>query len=434
MFLGKFKRFATPDVNFVLAVYVSCAALFFAVLTISGSDGFTTTFLHPLDNSHSVLGTRSVFKKHVDGPRVYAFLPFWSLSKDMNVKDLTDLAYFGLNVDSKGRIVKTDALYNKWLESEKLAQAFKKVKQQGGRLSLTLICHDDEDIDAILRCKECWNDLYADLKKELDRSNIKDVNLDFEYSGYTTKKNALLYSELAGYLNAKLDKAYGDSFVVVSANADSADRAERAGADSVKNLGSDAGGKEDTNTKANVRLTDPQSLASVVDAIFIMAYDFHRPASGNAGPVSPFEGSYTTTRLNLVKTLESYLKVVTPDKLILGLPFYGYDWVVEDTKPMSARIEGNDSIGFSKSRTYAEIIDILVDKQIEPLWDETSKTPYFNYVDEGTGSKRQVWYDNAESLEVKYSLVKDKRLSGVGIWALGFEGGYGDIWNFLKSK
>lgn len=430
MFLTRLKQLKIPDLNLILSVYISCALLFSAVLATTDPADFTRTFLHPLDKSYSILGTVSVFKDLIRTTRVYAFLPYWSVDKDMNLKKLTDLAYFGLNVDSKGRIVTTDGLYTKWRKSEDLTQALKKVKQTGGRGSLTLICHIDDDIEGVLGCKGCWEDLFTDLKKELIWAGIQDVNLDFEYSGYTTPKNARLYSDLAGYLNSRLDEAFGgDSFVAVSAYADSADRAERMNQVDSKNSDKDS----KSEGEANVRLTDPKSLAQVADAIFIMAYDFHRPTSDNAGPVSPLEGSYTTTRLNLVKALESYLKVAPPEKLIIGLPFYGYDWVVEDTEPMSARIEGNDIIGFSKSRTYAEITDLLVKKQIKPLWDETSKTPYFNYIDDETGSKRQVWYDDAKSLAVKSALVGDNGLLGVGVWALGFEGGYSDIWKFVKS-
>lgn len=427
MFLNIVKCFKTPDQNLILSIYISCAILFGFVLATLDSDNLSQTLLHPLDNSYSILGVKSVFKNLATGRRVYAFLPYWSIQEDMNLEKLTDLTYFGLNVDSKGRIVTTDGLYAKWRKSEKLTQAFKKVKQTGGRGSLTLICHVDEDIEGVLGCRTCWDDLFNDLKKELMWASIKDVNLDFEYSGYTTQKNAHLYSDLAGYINTKLDEALGDSFVVVSAYADSADKAER-----TRQMGTNESYRSSkSEAEANVRLTDPQSLAQVADAIFIMAYDFHRPTSENAGPVSPFDGSYPTTRLNLTKALESYLKVVPPEKLILGLPFYGYDWVVEGTQPMSARVEGNDLIGFSKSRTYAEITDLMIKKQIKPLWDDTSKTPYFNYVDEETGSVRQVWYDDSKSLTLKSSLVKDKGLLGVGVWALGFEGGYTDIWKFV---
>lgn len=432
MFLNTLEKLTTK--KFILSVYLSCALLFFAVLVVNGNQTLEQKFLHPLDNSYSILGSQSVFKDYLtrNGQRVYAFLPYWSLGdENLTVDYLTDLSYFGITVDSKARIVTTDGPYKKWRSDSTLASAVKKVKKAGGQVSVTLICHNDDDIDAILSCPSCWEDLAKDVVKELSWADTKDLNVDFEHSGYTTYENALKYSQLVGLLSSRLDEAFGDSFVVVSAYADSADRVERVQDSQAKDQQStDSKGEE---SEADVRLTDPKSLAENADAIFIMAYDFHRPTSDRAGPVSPLNGSYTTTRLNLTKALESYLRVVPASKLILGLPFYGYDWLVEDTQAMSPRIQGSDFIGFSKSRTYAEITNLLVKKQIKPLWHKDSETPYFNYTDDEFGMLRQVWYDDAKSLKLKADLAKQNDLLGVGVWALGFEGGYSDIWKAFKS-
>jgi spore germination protein YaaH len=404
------------DRKVIVSVYISCALMFGAVLLVDQSTGLQQKLLHPLDNSYSILGSKSVFKAYLGrqgGQRVYAFLPYWSLGeRDLFVDQLTDLSYFGLTVDDKARVITTDGPYKKWRDDKTLARTVTKVKKAGGNVSVTLICHNDDDIDAVLACSTCWEDLVQDVIKELSWAGIRDLNVDFEYSGYTTPENAEKYAQLVGLLNKKLDEAFGDSFVVVSAYADSADKAE----------------------KEDVRLTNPKSLAQSADAIFIMAYDFHRPTSANAGPVSPLAGSYTTTRLNLTKSLEGYLQVVPASKIVLGLPFYGYDWLVEDAEPMSARVDGSDETGFSGSKTYAEITNFLVKKQIKPLWDKVSETPYFNYIDEETGVLRQVWYDDVKSLKLKANLATQKDLLGVGVWALGFEGGYTDIWEAFSSN
>ena len=395
------------------AVYISCFLLFGAVLVANGLENLDQTFLKPLDNSYSILGSHSVFKDYLGSQKVYAFLPYWNLDDhDLNLEYLTDVSYFGLNVDSKGRIITNDGNYKKWRENKQLAQAIKEVREKGGSASFTLVCQNDEDIDAVLACTTCWENLARDVKRELEWAKIKDINVDFEYSGYTTPENAQKYSQMVGFLNNQLDAAFGESFVVVSTYADAVDR----------------------STKDEVRLTDPKSLAQNADALFIMAYDFHRPTSNNAGPISPLDGSYTTTKLNLTKMLAGYLQAAPASKLILGLPFYGYDWVVEDSNPMSTRVEGNDYVGFSRVISYAEVTDLLIKKQIKPQWDELSKSPYFNYVDEETGSKRQIWYDDEKSLGYKVALANKNHLLGVGVWALGYEGGYSDLWKIFKPQ
>ncbi|MBU0650112.1 hypothetical protein KKG63_02855 [Patescibacteria group bacterium] len=401
----------TTESKVMVSVYLACALLFGAVVVVNGPANLERTLFRPLDNSYSILGSKSVFKDYLGGQKVYAFLPYWSLGDhELNLNHITDLSYFGLNVDARGRIIRNDGPYRVWRENKQLATALKSLKKAGAQISVTLVCHDDDDIDALLNCPTCWKTLARDVETELSWAGIKDLNVDFEYSGYTSPANAQKYSQLVDLLNKHLDAALGDSFVVVSTYADAVEQA----------------GREE------VRLTDPKSLALAADAIFIMAYDFHRPTSGNAGPVSPLEGLYNTTQLNLTKMLETYLTTVSASKLILGLPFYGYDWVVADGSPMSDRVEGSDYLGYSTSRTYAQITDQLVKKQIRPLWDDRSKTPYYNYVDEETGSQRQVWYDNEESLKYKIGLAGRHNLLGIGVWALGFEGGYSDLWQVFK--
>ena len=268
----------------VLAVYISCSLLFCAVLATDGGLSLEQLFLSPLDDSYSVLGSQSVFKNYISSKKLYTFLPYWNLDNDeLNTDAVTDLSYFGLNVDSEARIITDDGSYKTWRENKKLHKVINDLVVKGKNVSITLICHDDNTIDRVLSCSDCWESLAADTVSELKWAGIKDLNVDFEYSGYTTPENARKYSQLVKLLNDRLDAAFGNSFVVVSTFADAVEK----------------------SSKEEVRITDPKSLAESADGIFIMAYDFFRPTSVTAGPVSPMEGSYTTTKLNLIKTVRS---------------------------------------------------------------------------------------------------------------------------------
>jgi spore germination protein YaaH len=46
----------------------------------------------------------------------------------------------------------------------------------------------------------------------------------------------------------------------------------------------------------------------------------------------------------------------------------------------------------------------------------------------------QLWYDDSISLSHKYDWVKNKKLSGVGIWALGYDHGDTELWELLANK
>ena len=49
-------------------------------------------------------------------------------------------------------------------------------------------------------------------------------------------------------------------------------------------------------------------------------------------------------------------------------------------------------------------------------------------------SWREVYYDDAQSLGLKYGLVNASQLRGAGIWALGYDGASRDLWNVLSAK
>ncbi|MFT4678625.1 MAG: spore germination protein YaaH, partial [Chitinophagales bacterium] len=39
-----------------------------------------------------------------------------------------------------------------------------------------------------------------------------------------------------------------------------------------------------------------------------------------------------------------------------------------------------------------------------------------------------------KSLSIKYDWIKKNKIGGVGIWALGYDNGYPELWNLLTEK
>ncbi|MFC1619488.1 glycosyl hydrolase family 18 protein [Candidatus Neomarinimicrobiota bacterium] len=161
-------------------------------------------------------------------------------------------------------------------------------------------------------------------------------------------------------------------------------------------------------------------LADITDGLFIMAYDYHWQTGPTAGPVSPLEGFSR----DVVWTVDDYLYYSgnQKEKLILGLPYYGYDW------PVVSSTKYDSTTGSANSRVYTAAYDLA--QNHDRRWDEASSAPWISYQ---SGGWRQVWYDDSLSLALKYQLALEKDLAGVGMWALGYDGDRQELWGALAD-
>lgn len=346
---------------------------------------------------------------------VYGYLPYWMLdnAKYIEYDKLTDIAYFGLHVGKDGNFIKImsnsegEPGLNAWRNDKNIDNIIKESKKHGVRFALTIVAQMDDDIDGFLNCPNCWDTLLENTITELEKRGIKDVNLDFEHVGQTTTDISDKYTAFVWFMNRNLDDHFKDSKVVVAAFADSYIRS---------------------------RITNPTDLARVSDGIFVMAYDFHSTNSDRAGPVAPINGAPQRYEYDVATALKDYKSYVSPYKIILGVPYYGYNFLTEAAEPNAKRIPGSDDKGFTTPQNYA----IIKGNDRIPLtrvqWNDISKNPYVIYTSAETGSIRVLHFENEKSLKVKYDLAKEENLLGVGIWALGYDGDNKELWELLGSE
>ncbi len=143
---------------------------------------------------------------------------------------------------------------------------------------------------------------------------------------------------------------------------------------------------------------DYRSLAEVNDYIVVMAYDFHY-AGGSPGPVAP---------LTWVQRVVAYVTTqVPPDKLILGIPLYGYDWDVTAGPP-------------ARSVRYDQVQELLRRSGATSGYDATEHEAWIRYTDE-QGHRHEVWHADVRSVTARLNLALDRGLAGVALWRLGHE-------------
>lgn len=154
---------------------------------------------------------------------------------------------------------------------------------------------------------------------------------------------------------------------------------------------------------------DYAAIAAASDRVRIMAYDNHYQG-GDPGPVAP---------ANWVDQLLAYAVTVIPrEKLILGVPSYGYDWA-----PTGGKSNGR-GITFEKAMSLAN------QHQSAVTIDGPSHSPTFQY--EAGGVLHHVWFENAESLKAKLDIANKWGIGGIAIWRLGREDP--GTWQIIREK
>lgn len=112
--------------------------------------------------------------------------------------------------------------------------------------------------------------------------------------------------------------------------------------------------------------------------------------------------------LNAVRRILDYAVTAIPrDKILMGIPNYGYDWTLPYQRGSRAVTLGNVGAVDLAARVGAQI-----------KYDELSQAPYYNYYDESE-KQHVVWFEDARSIEAKLRLAKEFRLSGVSYWTIG---------------
>jgi len=166
---------------------------------------------------------------------------------------------------------------------------------------------------------------------------------------------------------------------------------------------------------------DLAAIANSCDYVIMMGYNYYWSGSSAAGPVAPLSGeTYNITR----SIGEDYLSAGVPrSKLLLGVPWYGYDWPVESSARKSA------TTGTGTSRTYYAAL--LLSEMWGKTFDGMTGVPWVSY--QNSGLWRQMWFDDSLSLGLKNDLVKSMNLAGIGIWALSYEAGRDELWNGIKA-
>jgi spore germination protein YaaH len=330
---------------------------------------------------------------------VIGFLPYWLISKanEDYSKYITNLTYFSLSVAEDGSILK----YTNPGESEpgyyalisgKADIHLSKAKEKGLTLSLSVFSGNDETITTMLNNPEkSAKNLVREVTPLMREYGFTELNLDIEQVQEASPDARLRYTNFVKTVRDTLNPKI------------------------IKSLSIDVTA---SSFIKKTNLADPASFALFVDKIIIMAYDYHYMGSYVTGPVAPGKGAGITSEFDTETAIETALAVVPNNKIVLGIPTYGYEWETIGDTPRSAVIAGT---GVTISNLRAE--EFLAScTSCSAKFDDVDRENYIIYKDQETGTYHQVFYPDEKSTQYKVNLAKTNSLAGMAVWALGYEG------------
>ena len=139
---------------------------------------------------------------------------------------------------------------------------------------------------------------------------------------------------------------------------------------------------------------DYAAIGGVADQVRVMAYD-HAWSGSAPGPIAPPDW--------VRQVVEYTVERIPPEKVMLGVGTYGYDWTGS----------GGVDLGAADAAALAGRVGA------EPQWVADAAAMTFTY--EQDGQAHTVWYEDAQSLAVKQEIAVDAGLRGVAVWRMGGE-------------
>lgn len=142
---------------------------------------------------------------------------------------------------------------------------------------------------------------------------------------------------------------------------------------------------------------DYPALGSIADSVLLMTYEWGYKYGPNMA-VAP---------LNMVQRVVEYaVSEISPDKINLGIPNYGYDWPL----PFIAGTTIAATIG------NVEAVQIAIQNDAVIQFDFTASSPFFRY--NTAIQEHEVWFEDVRSILSKFNLIWEYGLRGAGYWQL----------------
>ncbi len=142
---------------------------------------------------------------------------------------------------------------------------------------------------------------------------------------------------------------------------------------------------------------DYNFFGTVADRVVLMTYEWGYTYSPPM-PVAPLP--------QVEKVVDYALTEIPSEKILMGIPNYGYNWTLPFTQGSRASVVSN-----------YDAVDIARRNKAQISFDNVAMSPFIEYY-EPNGTKHIVWFEDARSINSKLILIYNKELSGPSYWTI----------------
>ena len=142
---------------------------------------------------------------------------------------------------------------------------------------------------------------------------------------------------------------------------------------------------------------DYPGLGAAADSVLLMTYEWGY-TYGPPMAVAP---------VNQVRRVVEYaISEIPADKIMLGIPNYGYDWTLPFVR------------GSSRARAISlqRGVELAIENDVPIEFDPVAMSPFFRYTKDGL--EHEVWFEDVRSIREKFSLIAEYGLRGAAWWQI----------------
>ncbi|HIV53944.1 MAG TPA: LysM peptidoglycan-binding domain-containing protein [Candidatus Mediterraneibacter norwichensis] len=208
------------------------------------------------------------------------------------------------------------------------------------------------------------------LYRAVEDNGYAGVNIDFEY---ILPENRIRFAQFVGRVRKRMSAGGYRTSVALAPKV------------------------SDTQKGLLVEGLDYYLLGESADFVFLMTYEWGY-TYGPPMAVAPAD--------KVRQVLEYAVTRIPAEKLIMGIPNYGYDWPLPYER------------GLTRARTIGnvEAVRIAAENGAEIRYARIAQSPWFTYM--SAGQSHEVWFEDPRSIMAKLDLAGEYGLSGIGYWNL----------------